>query len=229
MPSTYACTTYPPRAPRGGLHDTPGGVSTRRAETQRPDVQTLQPVAFERLLKRRRMIGTLREQEANRLVVEPTRHEGQHFSASALLGRAYSTRNPRSRAPSIPASHSVVLPIPGPPSAREPAGPDRHPRTRAARPAPTRGLRHELHFPSRQPPHALCSLNQCRPDGWRDSTKPHLPEVKVGDLLALTNDTSAPAGTCVRYFNSSVPDGWTGKPKQVTPQLHLLLSADVKH
>jgi hypothetical protein len=59
--------------------------------------------------------------------------------------------------------------------------------------------------------------------------------VKAGDVLGLTNDTSgifmasAPTGTCVRYFDASVSDGTTGKPNQATPQLHLLLSADVKH
>jgi hypothetical protein len=60
-------------------------------------------------------------------------------------------------------------------------------------------------------------------------------KVKAGDVLALTNATSglfmtsAPAGTCVRYFDSSQSDGWTGKPNRVWPQLRLLLSAEVKH
>ncbi len=70
-------------------------------------------------------------------------------------------------------------------------------------------------------------------NGGENTFASHI-NVKAGDVLALTNDTSgiymasAPSGTCVRYFDSSVPDGWTGKPNQVTPQLHLLLSADVK-
>ena len=42
--------------------------------------------------------------------------------ASARLGRAHRTRHPRSRPSAIPASQSVVLPIPGPPmSANAPA------------------------------------------------------------------------------------------------------------
>jgi hypothetical protein len=59
--------------------------------------------------------------------------------------------------------------------------------------------------------------------------------VKAGEVLALSNSSSgiymasASTGTCVRYFDSSVTDGSTGKPDQVTPQLHLLLSAAVKH
>lgn len=60
--------------------------------------------------------------------------------------------------------------------------------------------------------------------------------VRRGDVLALSNDSSgiymetAPAGTCVRYFGfgDPLPDGSSGKPNQVSPQLHLLLSADVK-
>jgi hypothetical protein len=60
-------------------------------------------------------------------------------------------------------------------------------------------------------------------------------KVNAGDVLALTNDTSgiymssAPAGTSVRYFDSSVHDGSSGKPNRETPKLHLLLSADVQH
>ena len=58
-------------------------------------------------------------------------------------------------------------------------------------------------------------------------------KVKRGDVLALSNDSSgiymatAPAGQCVRNFSSTLSDGTTGKPDQVNPQLHLLLSADV--
>jgi len=58
-------------------------------------------------------------------------------------------------------------------------------------------------------------------------------KVKAGDVLALSDASSglymasAPAGTCVRYFDSSVPDGWSGKPDQNAPQLHLLLSANI--
>jgi hypothetical protein len=58
-------------------------------------------------------------------------------------------------------------------------------------------------------------------------------KVKAGDVLALSNASSglymasAPAGTCVQYFDSSVPDGWSGTPDQNAPQLHLLLSANV--
>jgi hypothetical protein len=58
-------------------------------------------------------------------------------------------------------------------------------------------------------------------------------KVKAGDVLALSNATSgiymatAPAGTCVRYFDASLPDGSVGRPDQAVPQLHLLLSADV--
>ncbi|MGZ4294542.1 MAG: hypothetical protein ACXVRM_09905 [Solirubrobacteraceae bacterium] len=60
-------------------------------------------------------------------------------------------------------------------------------------------------------------------------------KVRAGDVLALTNATSglymttAPAGTCVRYFDSSRSDGSTGKPNRVWPQLRLLLSAKVKY
>jgi hypothetical protein len=60
-------------------------------------------------------------------------------------------------------------------------------------------------------------------------------KVRAGDVLALTNATSglymttAPVGTCVRYFDSSRTDGSTGKPNRVWPQLRLLLSAEVKH
>jgi hypothetical protein len=59
-------------------------------------------------------------------------------------------------------------------------------------------------------------------------------KVKRGDVLALTNDSSgiymaaAPAGTCVRYFDAAIADGASGKPNKIAPQLHLLLSADVK-
>lgn len=58
-------------------------------------------------------------------------------------------------------------------------------------------------------------------------------KVKRGDVLALSNSSSgiymenAPAGTCVRYFNSPLADGSSGKPTQIAPQLHLLLSAQV--
>lgn len=59
-------------------------------------------------------------------------------------------------------------------------------------------------------------------------------KVKRGDVLALSNDSSglsmatAPAGTCVRYFGNPPSDSSTGKPNQIAPQLHLLLSADVR-
>jgi hypothetical protein len=59
-------------------------------------------------------------------------------------------------------------------------------------------------------------------------------KVRHGDVLALTNASSgiymaaAPAGTCVRYFDSAL-GGSAGKPNRVAPQLHLLLSAHVKH
>ncbi len=58
--------------------------------------------------------------------------------------------------------------------------------------------------------------------------------VKAGQVLALSNDTSglymanAPSGTCVRYFDSAIADGWTGKPNQTAPKLHMLLSAHVR-
>jgi hypothetical protein len=61
----------------------------------------------------------------------------------------------------------------------------------------------------------------------------HIP-VRAGDVLALGNDTSgiymehANPGTSVRYFEPSLHDGASGKPNQVTPELHLLLSAHVK-
>jgi hypothetical protein len=58
-------------------------------------------------------------------------------------------------------------------------------------------------------------------------------KVRRGDVLALSNDSSgiymesAPAGQCVRDFSSTLSNGTTGRPDQVTTQLHLLLSADV--
>jgi hypothetical protein len=58
-------------------------------------------------------------------------------------------------------------------------------------------------------------------------------QVKAGDVLALTNSTSgiymaaATAGTCVRYFDA--PLSGAGKPNRTSTQLHLLLSAHVKH
>ncbi len=58
-------------------------------------------------------------------------------------------------------------------------------------------------------------------------------KVRRGDVLGLRNSTSgiymalAPAGTCVRYINAPVNIGASGKPDQIVPQLHLLLSADV--
>lgn len=60
-------------------------------------------------------------------------------------------------------------------------------------------------------------------------------KVKAGDVLALSNSSSgiymetAPAGTCVRYFDTSLPDGSAGKPTHITPQLHLLLSAQLHY
>jgi hypothetical protein len=69
------------------------------------------------------------------------------------------------------------------------------------------------------------------------NTFPAHIKVKRGDVLALRNDTSglymstAPAGTCVRYFGYGNPlsDGSTGKPDKVAPQLRVLLSAHVKY
>jgi hypothetical protein len=69
------------------------------------------------------------------------------------------------------------------------------------------------------------------------NTFPAQLKVRRGDVLALTNDTSglymrtAPAGTCVRYFNYDEPQttGSTGKPDRTVPQLHLLLTAKVAH
>ncbi len=58
-------------------------------------------------------------------------------------------------------------------------------------------------------------------------------KVRRGDVLALTNATSgiymatAPAGTCVRYFDASI--GGAAKPDGIAPQLRLLLSAHVTH
>ena len=58
--------------------------------------------------------------------------------------------------------------------------------------------------------------------------------VKRGDVLALSNDTSgiymatAPTGTCVRYFSGPLSDGASMTPDQISPQLHLLVSAHVK-
>jgi hypothetical protein len=60
-------------------------------------------------------------------------------------------------------------------------------------------------------------------------------KVKAGDVLALTNSASgiymatAPSGTCVQYFMGSVSNGSTGKPSHASPELELLLSANVKH
>jgi hypothetical protein len=59
--------------------------------------------------------------------------------------------------------------------------------------------------------------------------------VKAGDVLALSNSTSgiymasATDGTNVHYFDTAIHDGSTAKPDQNAPQLHLLLSANVKH
>ena len=40
--------------------------------------------------------------------------------------------------------------------------------------------------------------------------------------------TSAPAGTSVRYFMGSLNNGTSFKPTSTSPQLRLLLSADIK-
>jgi hypothetical protein len=67
-----------------------------------------------------------------------------------------------------------------------------------------------------------------------ENTFPARLNVKAGDVLALTNSTSgiymaaAPTGTCVRYFDAPL-SGAAGKPNRVSQQLHLLLSAHVKH
>ena len=59
-------------------------------------------------------------------------------------------------------------------------------------------------------------------------------KVRAGDVLALGNDTSgiymehADPGNSVRYFMPSLSNGASGKPNNVTPELHLLLSAHVK-
>jgi hypothetical protein len=58
--------------------------------------------------------------------------------------------------------------------------------------------------------------------------------VKPGDVLALTNSTSgiymaaAPTANSVRYFDAPLT-GAAAKPNRTAPQLHLLLSAHVKH
>ena len=60
-------------------------------------------------------------------------------------------------------------------------------------------------------------------------------KVRRGDVLALSNDTSgiymasAPSGNSMRYFQGPLADGSSGKPTQVAPRLHLLLSARVKY
>jgi hypothetical protein len=82
-------------------------------------------------------------------------------------------------------------------------------------------------------------LKAVRSSGWQTISQAgentflsHL-KVKAGDVLALTNSTSgiymtsAPSGTCVRYLDASIPDGSSGKPTRVVPELRLLLSADV--
>jgi hypothetical protein len=59
-------------------------------------------------------------------------------------------------------------------------------------------------------------------------------KVKRGDVLALSNESSgiymatAPAGTCIRFFQGPFADGAKGKPTHIAPQLRLLLSAHVK-
>ncbi len=66
------------------------------------------------------------------------------------------------------------------------------------------------------------------------NTFPAHLNVKAGDVLALTNSTSgiymaaAPTGTSVRYFDAPLT-GTAGKPNRNSPQLHLLLSAHIKH
>ena len=58
-------------------------------------------------------------------------------------------------------------------------------------------------------------------------------KAKRGDVLALSNATSgiymatAPSGTCVRYFSGPLSDGSSMKPTHISPQLHLLLGADL--
>jgi hypothetical protein len=62
----------------------------------------------------------------------------------------------------------------------------------------------------------------------------HIP-VRKGDVLALSNSTSGiymaqtGAGTEIRYFGFGNPlsDGSTGAPDRTSPQLHLLLSAQI--
>jgi hypothetical protein len=88
-------------------------------------------------------------------------------------------------------------------------------------------------------PVAHGELEPLRSSSWQTIANPGLntfPEhmkVRAGDVLALTNSssgiymTTAPAGTCIRYFDAPIPDGSTGKPGRVAPQLHLLLSARV--
>ena len=78
-----------------------------------------------------------------------------------------------------------------------------------------------------------------RSSGWEtiagagENTFPGQVKVRAGDVLGLTNGSSgiymatAPAGTCVRYFDTAIADGAAGRPDRVAPQLHLLLSADV--
>jgi hypothetical protein len=69
------------------------------------------------------------------------------------------------------------------------------------------------------------------------NTFPAHIKVKRGDVLALENSDSglymatAPAGTSVEYFGFGDPiaDGSTGAPNSVAPQLHTLISADVKY
>jgi hypothetical protein len=59
-------------------------------------------------------------------------------------------------------------------------------------------------------------------------------KVRAGDVLALGNGDSglymenADPGNSVHYYMPSPTNGASGKPNQVTPDLHLLLSAHVK-
>jgi hypothetical protein len=77
------------------------------------------------------------------------------------------------------------------------------------------------------------SLVRTIANGGENTFAAHL-RVKAGDVLALTNSTSgiymsaAPSGTCVRYFDAPLT-GAAGKPNRVSTQLHLELSAHVKH
>jgi hypothetical protein len=69
------------------------------------------------------------------------------------------------------------------------------------------------------------------------NTFPAHIKVHKGDVIALENATSGiymgvvPSGNCIRYFDYADPisDGATGAPDKVTPQLHTLLSAQLKY